>query len=198
MVRATLKFGPSSGQEREWPDDAPGGGGSGGDTSRDEQALRSALDPALDAIALPAFVLTRRGRILRANALGRALLAREQDALCRSLGVALTARERDPAWDLMPLGVAECSPPVGYLALRRPPSREIPIAEALRIASRRWKLTARQREVLDLAARGLTNDLIAETLCIGTSTVEFHLSAIFDKAGVCNRASLIVRMYEVV
>ena len=98
-------------------------------------------------------------------------------------------------WDLTPLRGA--GTPVGFLAIRRPPSREIAIADTLRIATRRWKLTTRQLEVLELVVRGRTNDGIAETLRIGKGTVEFHLSAIFDKAGVCNRATLIVRMYEV-
>ena len=69
-------------------------------------------------------------------------------------------------------------------------------AESLRSADLRWKLTTRQTQVLELVARGLTNDLIAEVLGIGRGTVEFHVSAIFDKAGVSNRATLIARLLE--
>jgi DNA-binding NarL/FixJ family response regulator len=58
----------------------------------------------------------------------------------------------------------------------------------------RWKLTARQMQVLDLVARGLINASIAETLAIRVGTVEFHLAKIFDKAGVDNRATLIARL----
>jgi DNA-binding CsgD family transcriptional regulator len=161
------------------------------------QALLAALDTALDAIAPAAFVVARSGRILRANAVARALLEHEGVGLRRAL-VAATSRFSaavDTMWELTPLRGA--ATPVGFLAIRRPPSREIAIADALRIVTRRWKLTTRQLEVLGLVARGLTNDVIAESLRIGKGTVEFHLSAIFDKAGVCNRATLIVRMYEV-
>jgi DNA-binding CsgD family transcriptional regulator/transposase len=56
---------------------------------------------------------------------------------------------------------------------------------------RQWTLTVRQTDVLDLVARGLTNAVIAETLGIGVGTVEFHVAAIFDKAGVCSRAALL-------
>ena len=74
------------------------------------------------------------------------------------------------------------------------PPHETTTGNAIRLAIQHWKLTARQGEVLSLVARGLTNALIAEELGIGQGTVEFHLSAIFDKAGVANRASLIVRL----
>ena len=59
----------------------------------------------------------------------------------------------------------------------------------------RWRLTPRQAQVLDLVARGFTNALIADELGIGEGTVEFHLSAIFDKAGVESRAMLIARVH---
>jgi DNA-binding NarL/FixJ family response regulator len=54
-----------------------------------------------------------------------------------------------------------------------------------------WKFTTRQTEVLNLVVRGLTNTGIAETLGIRLGTVEFHISAIFDKVGVNSRTALI-------
>ena len=167
------------------------------DTPDEMQSVLAALDSALDAIAPPAFVVARDGRTLRANALARALLEREGMALRRSLAaVAIRgSNPTDTTWDLTPLQAGGV--PIGFLAIRRPPSREVAIAEALRVTRRRWKLTERQLQVLELVARGLTNDVIAEALRIGKGTVEYHLSAIFDKAGVCNRATLIVRMYEI-
>jgi DNA-binding NarL/FixJ family response regulator len=70
------------------------------------------------------------------------------------------------------------------------------LAEAVRGRSSqlRSRLTARQAEVLDLVAAGSTNAVVAEALGIKERTVEFHLSAIFDKAGVDNRATLIARL----
>lgn len=58
-----------------------------------------------------------------------------------------------------------------------------------------WNLTKRQGQVLALVARGLTNALIAESLGIAERTVEFHVTAVFDKAGVDNRATLIARAF---
>jgi DNA-binding CsgD family transcriptional regulator len=176
------------------PADGPRGPPHLGVAEADGHRMLAALDTALDALALAAFVIARNGRILRANALARAMLAREAGAIRRSLAGAMARGATSARWALTPLrGVGDT---LGFLVIHRPPSREIAIADALRTASHRWKLTARQLEVLELTARGLTNDVIAETLRIGKGTVEFHLSAIFDKAGVCNRATLIVRMYE--
>ncbi len=50
-------------------------------------------------------------------------------------------------------------------------------------------LTEREREVLDLLARGLTNKEIAEKLFITTNTVKRHLKAIFEKLDVHTRSA---------
>ncbi|MBB4920619.1 LuxR C-terminal-related transcriptional regulator [Streptosporangium saharense] len=43
------------------------------------------------------------------------------------------------------------------------------------------KLTARERQVLELMAQGLTNASIAQTLHVSQSAVEKHVNALFDK-----------------
>jgi len=53
-------------------------------------------------------------------------------------------------------------------------------------------LTAREREVLALIARGLGNADIAESLAISDKTVRNHVSNLFDKLGVWTRAQAIV------
>lgn len=53
-------------------------------------------------------------------------------------------------------------------------------------------LTGRERQVLELLARGLANDEIAERLGIAAKTVRNQVSAIFDKLQVSTRAQAIV------
>ncbi len=48
-------------------------------------------------------------------------------------------------------------------------------------------LSAREREVLDLAASGLGNREIAERLVISVNTVKFHLRGVYRSLGVSNR-----------
>jgi DNA-binding NarL/FixJ family response regulator len=52
-------------------------------------------------------------------------------------------------------------------------------------------LTDREREVLDLVARGLTNAAIAARLHLSDKTVRNHVSAIFTKLHVGDRAALV-------
>ena len=52
-------------------------------------------------------------------------------------------------------------------------------------------LTAREREVLQLAAEGLANKQIALALEISEHTVKFHLSSLYAKLGVTSRTEAI-------
>ena len=53
------------------------------------------------------------------------------------------------------------------------------------------KLTPREKEVLGLIARGLTNQQIADEFVISVRTVETHRAHIMDKLGFKNRAELV-------
>jgi len=52
-------------------------------------------------------------------------------------------------------------------------------------------LTAREREVLQLAAEGLANKQIALFLNISEHTVKFHLSSLYAKLGVTSRTEAV-------
>lgn len=54
-------------------------------------------------------------------------------------------------------------------------------------------LTAREREVLLLVAEGLPNKAIARELGISEHTVKFHVSSLYAKLGVNNRAEAVSR-----
>jgi DNA-binding NarL/FixJ family response regulator len=57
-------------------------------------------------------------------------------------------------------------------------------------------LTEREREVLALVARGLSNQEIAEELVISPATAKTHVSRVMMKLGARDRAQLVVVAYE--
>ena len=72
----------------------------------------------------------------------------------------------------------------GARLLQRPPrGGGAPFAE----------LTDREREVLDLVARGLTNAAIARRLVVSEKTVRNHVSDVFTKLQVSGRAEAVAR-----
>ena len=54
-------------------------------------------------------------------------------------------------------------------------------------------MTPREREVLQLAAGGLTASQIAATLVVSRSTVKTHLEHVYGKLGARDRASAVAK-----
>lgn len=58
------------------------------------------------------------------------------------------------------------------------------------------ELTGREREVLALIAAGRSNPAIAQTLSLSPKTVRNHISSVFSKLRVADRAEAIIRARE--
>jgi DNA-binding NarL/FixJ family response regulator len=90
-------------------------------------------------------------------------------------------------------GDALLSPSVTSRVIER--MAQQPTPDASRDA-RLEELTAREREVLDLMARGLSNGEIADLLVIGESTVKTHVKRVLSKVDARDRVQAVIFAYE--
>jgi DNA-binding NarL/FixJ family response regulator len=70
---------------------------------------------------------------------------------------------------------------VGFFATDRQPPQPLP------------ELTAREREIIALVAKGHTNTAIAHSLGVTEKTVRNHLSNIFAKLHIADRGQAVIR-----
>lgn len=73
---------------------------------------------------------------------------------------------------------------------RQPPVPTVTPSSALR------ELTPREREVLDLLARGLSNPEICEQLVISEATAKTHVARILQKLDLRDRVQAVIYAYE--
>jgi DNA-binding NarL/FixJ family response regulator len=90
-------------------------------------------------------------------------------------------------------GEALLAPSVTKRLIERFVAQEPAIASA---PNKVVSLTDREREVLVLIARGLANDDIAAALFLSPATVKTHISRIFAKLDVRDRAQAVIAAYD--
>ncbi|MEO7092860.1 MAG: LuxR C-terminal-related transcriptional regulator [Polyangiales bacterium] len=153
---------------------------------RKHQLTSAALSTALDQLQGAAFVLGPRGEIETLNKSARMRMQLDPAETVEALTSVGTANGQIERMQLAAAG----SPPYILATLRR--TGEVARCdERVHRAAESWRLTPRQREVLQLVIRGHGNASIAEELEIGARAVELHVSAILDRACVSSRTSLV-------
>jgi NarL family two-component system response regulator LiaR len=77
-----------------------------------------------------------------------------------------------------------------------PAVTQVLVAATARPPEPEYHLTERERELLALLAKGLSNPEIASRLTISLSTVKFHISSILAKLGVSSRTEAVAMALE--
>jgi DNA-binding NarL/FixJ family response regulator len=107
-------------------------------------------------------------------------------------------------WSIVPLDVSTArlqaaivAAAQGFVTIPAPAAERIlgqrvPV-EAMKIDSPDEPLTLREREVLEMLSRGLSNKMIARRLSISEHTVKFHVSSIYTKLGAASRTDAVSR-----
>ena len=90
-------------------------------------------------------------------------------------------------------GEALLAPSVTRRLVERFAAEPVPSEE---LTGRLAELTARERDVLELLARGLSNAEIAHQLVVSDATVKTHVANVLLKLGVRDRAQAVVLAYE--
>lgn len=141
----------------------------------------SALVSMLERIPAGAFVVKHR-RVVAANQLGSVWLGGDRTR------VELLAKPGgpDPArFDVISFYSDGLRHHIATVRLET-------IATGVLRAAEKWRLTRRERMVVEWILRGATNHQIGQELGCATKTVEHHVTSIFRKANVENRSHLIV------
>jgi two-component system, NarL family, nitrate/nitrite response regulator NarL len=102
-----------------------------------------------------------------------------------------TGREIINAIQMIHRGQPYVTPELASRILTERDRQESQYSPNARAAWRRSELSARERQILDLAAQGLKNKEIADAVEISPATVKYHMTQIVRKWGVRNRVEAI-------
>ncbi len=155
----------------------------------DAPLARAFVSAALEAFSRPAFVTTCSGQVAYANAVGRALLESDATGTRRELQEAPSGRGPYSVTPVVAPGL-----PRHFVVVRWPEPADP--APRLLLLARAWGLTPRDAEVLRLLALGKANKTIAAELGCAESTVEIHVTRLFQRTGCTCRAELAARFWQ--
>lgn len=150
----------------------------------------TALAASLEQLGVPAWVVSGAGAIRHANAVGRQRYDADPRGTTAKL-LELARRGTQPHYEVTPLG----GPGLArhFLIIERSATKDP--ASFVAAAANRWKLTARQTQVLHAVVAGSSNKAIAAALGCSPKAVEFHLTAIYTRSGVRGRAALAAEVF---
>jgi two-component system, NarL family, nitrate/nitrite response regulator NarL len=178
--------------------------GTGGTADEAVEIIRrNEIDVMLLDLDIPGNGIEAARRIAKENTQAKILIvtgSNAEDNVAQSLAAGAdgyvlkgaTGREIAHAIDLIYRGKPYVTPELASRILAERDRQDTTYAPSETKEWRRSTLTAREKQVLDLASQGLKNREIAESLELSTATVKYHMTQIVRKWGVRNRVEAIV------
>jgi len=152
------------------------------------------LRAALDSIPGETFIINMKGCVLAANTAGHRSLQKDPEDVARRIRRSLRPRPMTTPSSFSLTRLYDARGRTHFLAVAgRSPRESSALAPE---AQRRWSLTPRQTQVLELLAHGLTNRNIGLRLGCAERTVELHVSALLERIGAESRAELVARFWR--
>jgi len=156
--------------------------------------LRSAaLLTALEAIPSAALLVDKAGRVVAANASGRALRDSDPQGMKERL-MAARGEGAVATSEVQLHRIETAGAPEHHLALMQMPRDTL--KARLAACRERWKISARQAQVLEQLVGGASNKELSTALGCAVNTVENHVSALLHRAGCSSRAELVARFWK--
>jgi DNA-binding CsgD family transcriptional regulator len=161
------------------------------------------LDDAGDVQAVTAEARHWLAELVRGSATGMGPVPEPVYAVAGRARAAAAGVDNEPAWaqvrtadgvwlHLRAAHVEGSDPLHGSVAVVITPARAPDLAPLIALA---YRVTAREQEVLQFVARGLTTAEMAQRLGISQHTVRDHIKALFSKVGVRSRTELVARVF---
>jgi DNA-binding CsgD family transcriptional regulator len=146
------------------------------------------LKVTLEALDGAAFIVRPCGTPVVANEAGRGLLERDGRELIEEMAAAVAGRTPRGRRRYRCMPITCEGMPERHLVMVGPASTAG--RRRCRELGRRWELTSREQQVLELVVRGLSNKTIATELEIRLRTVELHVTNLLAKSGCDGRTAL--------
>ncbi len=155
-----------------------------------DELYRSAFEQALERLSAPAYLVSRSGATIHANAAGRTLWGSSPSARAE---IDAARRGCHSQYDATP--IVTRGQPLHTLIVKRPCRTDL--GDRVAFVAAAWKLTPRQVEVLRVLVEGHANKTIAERLRCAENTVELHVTGLMRASKSQSRAEIVARFWRI-
>jgi len=152
------------------------------------------IEQTMQFVRAPSILVDARGRIHATNKAAGEWTASTRDEVLAEIASVLSTRLPSPKVVVQSAGISEGTE--RFLAMLAPQSDDERREQAAALAGLRWQLTPREVHILKRVVDGAANAQIATELQISEQDAEQTLSAIFNRARVTNRSSLVAAVLQ--